>query len=118
MIAGNSPIHDFDGQNVLFGDGHVEFASIPLVGYDNDNIYAYGASNPAGTSEGIVGPPAHINDSVLLPVSKGARRFVPPPPPFDWSRAVFGVLIFGTIVGGYFLVRAPRRRKIAVSSPG
>lgn len=40
----NSPNHggrgNGEGQNVLFGDSHVEFAKKPIVGVDDDNIYA------------------------------------------------------------------------------
>jgi len=35
----NSMCHGRDGQNVLFIDGHVDFAKSPCVGVDNDNIY-------------------------------------------------------------------------------
>jgi prepilin-type processing-associated H-X9-DG protein len=35
----NSRNHAGAGQNVLFVDGHVEFAKKPIVGVDNDNIY-------------------------------------------------------------------------------
>jgi prepilin-type N-terminal cleavage/methylation domain-containing protein/prepilin-type processing-associated H-X9-DG protein len=75
----NSKNHDTDGQNVLFGDGHVEFANTTFVGTTRDMIYA-----PAGTS----GTPAAQNspatmvaqdgipklgdDSILLPTEAGA----------------------------------------------
>jgi hypothetical protein len=43
-IPFNSPNHggrsNGEGQNVLFGDSHVEFARTPIVGVDEDNIYA------------------------------------------------------------------------------
>lgn len=43
-IPFNSPNHggrnNGEGQNVLFGDSHVEFARKPIVGVDEDNIYA------------------------------------------------------------------------------
>jgi hypothetical protein len=39
----NSPNHggyaNSDGQNALYGDGHVSFVRIPASGIDNDNIY-------------------------------------------------------------------------------
>jgi prepilin-type N-terminal cleavage/methylation domain-containing protein len=36
---GNSLIHQRDGQNVAYGDGHAEFARNVQVGQANDNIY-------------------------------------------------------------------------------
>lgn len=39
----NSPLHESGaGQNVLYGDGHVAWATTPLVGADRDNIYRCG----------------------------------------------------------------------------
>lgn len=35
----NSPNHNSEGQNVLYIDGHVDFAKTPIVGVNNDNIY-------------------------------------------------------------------------------
>ncbi len=40
MKAGNSNNHDNDGQNVLYGDGHVEFQQNPFVGVARDMIFA------------------------------------------------------------------------------
>ena len=41
----NSPNHggrsDGEGQNILFGDGHVDFEKTPIVGADKDNIYTW-----------------------------------------------------------------------------
>jgi prepilin-type N-terminal cleavage/methylation domain-containing protein/prepilin-type processing-associated H-X9-DG protein len=52
--------HEHDGQNVLFGDGHVAWTQTPFVGAQQDNIYT--------TQNGqIDGSPASKNDSVLLP---------------------------------------------------
>ena len=60
MRAGNSNNHDKDGQNILYGDGHVAWESNPLAGMDRDNIYT--------TADGqILASPAHPNDSILLP---------------------------------------------------
>ena len=56
----NSPNHDRDGQNILYGDGHVAWESNPFVGTNRDNIYT--------TSDGkIVASPVDANDSILLP---------------------------------------------------
>jgi prepilin-type N-terminal cleavage/methylation domain-containing protein/prepilin-type processing-associated H-X9-DG protein len=35
----NSPNHAYEGQNVLFVDGHVSWATMPTCGLNNDNIY-------------------------------------------------------------------------------
>ena len=39
MKAGNSNNHDEDGQNVLYGDGHVEFQQNPFCGVARDIIF-------------------------------------------------------------------------------
>jgi len=50
----NSPVHGYDGQNVGFGDVHVEFVRKVDVGQQNDNIWFAGSpnSNSAGTQYG------------------------------------------------------------------
>lgn len=76
----NSPNHAYDGQNVLYADGHAEWQASPFVGASPnggngfaDNIYTFGP-NPAEahpgitTPVGIIGPPAGPNDSILLSV--------------------------------------------------
>jgi prepilin-type N-terminal cleavage/methylation domain-containing protein/prepilin-type processing-associated H-X9-DG protein len=67
MRQGNSNNHGKDGQNVLYGDGHVEFQNNPFCGTSRDNIYTRGG--PTWTTEGqdLVGSPYTANDSVLLP---------------------------------------------------
>jgi prepilin-type processing-associated H-X9-DG protein len=60
MKLANSNNHDKDGQNILYGDGHVSFESNPFVGVNRDHIYT--------ASDGkLVGSPVDANDSVLLP---------------------------------------------------
>lgn len=76
---GNSNNHDKDGQNVLYGDGHVEFMQNPFVGVQRDNIFTartvttttsgggtniYGA---AGAATFWRTSPYDANDSFLLP---------------------------------------------------
>jgi prepilin-type processing-associated H-X9-DG protein len=56
----NSPNHDRDGQNVLYGDGHVTFEQNPFVGVQGDNIYT---SKSGVIADSAVGG----DDSVLLP---------------------------------------------------
>lgn len=68
---GNSSAHKRQGQNVLFGDGHVEFCIQPNVGTAEDNIYTIGGntkiSRKKGTSPtGILIDAANEGDSLLL----------------------------------------------------
>ncbi|HEV2293053.1 MAG TPA: DUF1559 domain-containing protein [Tepidisphaeraceae bacterium] len=71
MKLANSNNHDGDGQNVLFGDGHVEFLQNPFVGVQRDNIYTRQHATIAGDSEpdwaNTLRGPKDANDSVLLP---------------------------------------------------
>ena len=77
----NSPNHNREGQNVLFGDGHVDFENNVFCGISRDNIYTFGDSGiDPKTDEhrltgglGIVGSPVGPGDSVLLPVAQGQR---------------------------------------------
>ncbi len=79
----NSPNHGGDGQNVLYGDGHVEWTATPFCGMSRpdtkvrDNIYtphavgdaaAAKAGRPAD-SDPVMGPSADPYDSVLLPTA-------------------------------------------------
>jgi prepilin-type processing-associated H-X9-DG protein len=64
---GNSNNHNRDGQNALYGDGHVEFCTTPFCGIEMDNIYTFGKSGKEKGGEGISGAPAHAADNVLLP---------------------------------------------------
>jgi prepilin-type processing-associated H-X9-DG protein len=60
MKQANSRNHDRDGQNILYGDGHVGWESNPFVGVNRDNIYS--------TTDGkIAASPMDANDSILLP---------------------------------------------------
>jgi hypothetical protein len=73
LQEGNSRNHEQEGQNVLCGDGHVEWNITPFCGYWKDCIYTVsGSTKPMDdkkTSDTIVGSPAHRYDSVLLPVA-------------------------------------------------
>jgi prepilin-type N-terminal cleavage/methylation domain-containing protein/prepilin-type processing-associated H-X9-DG protein len=69
MRMGNSNNHGKDGQNVLYGDGHVEFQNNPFVGMNRDNIFCrnntttFANTGNTNLAEAPFGP----NDSVLLP---------------------------------------------------
>ena len=67
MRMGNSNNHGKDGQNVLYGDGHVEFQNNPFCGTDRDNIYTRAGPAWGTASQDLVGSPYVANDSVLLP---------------------------------------------------
>lgn len=81
---GNSNNHDKDGQNVLYGDLHVEFQQNPFVGVQRDNIFTARTvtTTTAGNSTQVYGfqatvtgtatswmftSPYDANDSFLLP---------------------------------------------------
>jgi len=85
MKKANSNNHDGDGQNVLFGDGHVDFVQNVFVGINRDHIYGpasgttatpnywtanvptgWGYTQNAGTGKAGLAP-LDANDSVLLP---------------------------------------------------
>jgi len=80
-MAGNSNNHKKDGQNVLYGDGHVEFQSSPYSGSFRDDVgfrdNIFTADNARGASgsgvshdKGFVSTTAFPQDqfdSVLLP---------------------------------------------------
>jgi len=72
----NSPNHKFQGQNVLYGDGHVEFQQSQWCGSyrgavngstARDAIFINGTQSTAGGSFGTSALPLDIYDSVLLP---------------------------------------------------
>jgi len=75
MKMGNSNNHDEDGQNVLYGDGHVEFQSNPFCGVQRDNIFARRLNDTgfaSNTTQSMAANAAYgssydANDNVLLP---------------------------------------------------
>ena len=78
----NSTNHNGEGQNVLFNDGHVEWAATAWVGANRDNIYTRAktmqtpegltqADPPASDAENFPEPALDM-DTVLLPVFPGA----------------------------------------------
>jgi prepilin-type processing-associated H-X9-DG protein len=71
MRGGNSANHGRDGQNVLYGDGHVEWTSNPFVGPQRDNIYTQRTGTPNATVDAAgnvaAQSPVDLNDSFLLP---------------------------------------------------
>jgi prepilin-type N-terminal cleavage/methylation domain-containing protein/prepilin-type processing-associated H-X9-DG protein len=74
MKAGNSNNHDEDGQNVLYGDGHVEFQQNPFCGVARDNIFYRKGSDTGFTTPSASDAfksPRTADDSVLLPPDEG-----------------------------------------------
>jgi len=73
MKQANSNNHDEDGQNVLYGDGHVEFQSNPFCGVQRDHIFTRRASATGfdsmqgGTTQNTFSSSYDGNDNVLLP---------------------------------------------------
>jgi len=70
MKQGNSNNHDEDGQNVLYGDGHVEWQQNPFCGPQRDNIYTAVTNRAADGSmagQTLIASPYDPNDSCLLP---------------------------------------------------
>jgi len=74
MRNANSNNHNGDGQNVLYGDGHVDFSATPWCGAlrptgHRDNIYTWGATGADGSGDKCTtaqGPDDQY-DSYLLP---------------------------------------------------
>jgi prepilin-type processing-associated H-X9-DG protein len=68
-VQGNSPVHGYDGQNVLYLDGHVEFARRAYCGFEDDNVYTCrdGRDRAWGIPPGpYQSQPAHEHDSLLV----------------------------------------------------
>jgi len=68
--SGNSKNHGMDGQNVLYGDGHVEWTNNCFVGVNRDNIYTRNTitnNNPVEPGTSIAESSSAANDNVLLP---------------------------------------------------
>lgn len=73
----NSPNHNYDGQNVLYADAHVEWNASVWAGSQQDHIYTFAKHDMAKTTTpspanppepaGIVGSPIGPLDTVLLP---------------------------------------------------
>jgi prepilin-type N-terminal cleavage/methylation domain-containing protein/prepilin-type processing-associated H-X9-DG protein len=73
MKQGNSNNHDEDGQNVLYGDGHVEFQQNPFCGVARDMIFARKLNSTGFQSAAVplAQSPLNQDDSVLLPPDEG-----------------------------------------------
>jgi prepilin-type processing-associated H-X9-DG protein len=76
----NSLNHQKEGQNIMFGDGHVSFGNDPFQGRNNDNVFASDSTSSSDGAESAVVPSIANNqsfiqalrterDSMLLPVT-------------------------------------------------
>lgn len=63
----NSVNHNQEGQNVLYADGHVDFAQNPFAGPNLDNIYARRAGPEGTKSSEVENSSFDGSDNVLLP---------------------------------------------------
>jgi prepilin-type N-terminal cleavage/methylation domain-containing protein/prepilin-type processing-associated H-X9-DG protein len=78
MRFSNSNNHDKDGQNILYGDGHVAWESNPFVGVNRDHIYTRNQDSTGKIDQITVmtNPPTmkgsyDANDSFLVPTDDG-----------------------------------------------
>ena len=55
----NSRNHNYEGQNILYVDGHADFQRKPISGINNDNIYS-----AVGNVEGVAGFQNQINSLI------------------------------------------------------
>jgi len=62
-IDDNAFAHGGNGQNVVYKDAHVNFETEPTVGFNGDNIWAYGDKAPLNAGEGV---PVDYYDSYLV----------------------------------------------------
>ena len=69
MKNGNTNNHDKDGQNILYGDGHVAWESNPFVGVNRDNIYcpANGTDGSSQFQGTLLTSSYDANDTSLMP---------------------------------------------------
>jgi prepilin-type N-terminal cleavage/methylation domain-containing protein/prepilin-type processing-associated H-X9-DG protein len=72
MKLANTNNHDKDGQNILYGDGHVAWESNPFVGVNRDNIYTAASNTTGGQSTAMNQGPYDANDSALFPTDDAA----------------------------------------------
>jgi prepilin-type N-terminal cleavage/methylation domain-containing protein/prepilin-type processing-associated H-X9-DG protein len=79
MQKSNSPNHQGAGENVLYGDGHVEFQQNPFCGTKRDCIYTNSGSTDGSATTSKTDPaqvanqaPTWAGDSVLLPTGNSS----------------------------------------------
>ncbi len=117
MRQANTLNHQQDGQNVLYGDGHVEFQNNPFCGSARDNIFTADGpelKEPARTGKAaIAASPASPTDSILLP-TQADIGYKPPPPPKPLTPAEVEKL--KTMLPGQFDRQRPRRATLTIDA--
>jgi hypothetical protein len=106
MRPANSPNHQGDGQNVLYGDGHAEWQNNPFCGTQHDNIFT--AAGPEITEPGrgtavLASSPVSPTDSILMPAATDiTERTLTKAEIEKLTLAIRGK--YGTILHGYHAV--------------
>ena len=100
--AANSPNHGGDGQNVLYGDGHVSFSQTVFCGTQKDNIYTNESVPGAAANDSPAGP----LDSFLLPTAGTGPAFMLPAEQFDWRRLLPWGILTGLAALVFFVWRS------------
>jgi prepilin-type N-terminal cleavage/methylation domain-containing protein len=71
----NSRDHKYEGQSVMYGDGHVGFENTPFIGPSGNNIFA--VDTATGTAVEAAGDPEvtsnsrNLSDVILFPITLG-----------------------------------------------
>ncbi len=61
----NSFTHQRDGQNVAFGDIHVDFDRLPNVGQNSDNIFTANGGIPSAVGTAITPSPTGVPSTTV-----------------------------------------------------
>jgi prepilin-type processing-associated H-X9-DG protein len=103
---GNTLNHP-SGQNVLYGDGHVDWSQTIFCGVMQDNVYTFDPPMPvtgplptAPMSLGITGSPMHKDDSVLLPAATSDPGSLEPTPFRIWLESDAPARLAGRLLVG------------------
>jgi len=113
MQRANSQNHSWQGQVVLYGDGHAEFQPNPFCGQKRDNIYTVSGSNDGTitTSKTIISSPRWSGDSVLLPVSEtDSDPFRPETSSWYWMSGIAGAVVIVLLLGVWVTLRKKAAR--------
>ena len=117
----NSSNHEWEGQNILYNDGHVEWTATPWVGANRDNIYtraavvptaadkpelAFVLADPPATDAERFPEPALDLDSVLVPVwPVSPYRAIDREIGLQWRAALLLVVLGVVAFGAYKAIR-------------